>query len=157
MKKNIVLVSALAVVLAFSSCKTTQNGYKAAYEKAQATDTIATADESAPQKVVIQTRPESTEKVTQEKLTVLSHEDSFLKAFGVVVGSFANKTNATGLQSNLKSQGYNPVLGQNEQQMYRVIVASFDDKNEAVDFREAFKAKNSENKEFQKSWILQKK
>ena len=38
--------------------------------------------------------------------------------------------------------------------MYRVIVASYDDRVQAAQARDNFKAKYSNNPEFQKSWLL---
>ena len=41
----------------------------------------------------------------------------------------------------MQNDGYNAVLGENEQGMLRVIVASFDNKADAADSRDAIKAK----------------
>ena len=38
--------------------------------------------------------------------------------------------------------------------MYRVIVASYDDRVQAAQARDNFKAKYANNPEFQKSWLL---
>ena len=38
--------------------------------------------------------------------------------------------------------------------MYRVIVSTFNDRASAADARDAFKAKYSNRKDFQSSWLL---
>jgi hypothetical protein len=38
--------------------------------------------------------------------------------------------------------------------MYRVIVSSFDDRIQAAQARDDFKAKYASNADFQKSWLL---
>ena len=55
-----------------------------------------------------------------------------MKRFSVVIGSFKNKTNAYALKERMQNDGYNAVLGENEQGMLRVIVASFNDKAELL-------------------------
>ena len=55
---------------------------------------------------------------------------------------------------SMQNDGYNAVLGENEQGMLRVIVASFNDKADAADSRDAIKAKYAPN--FQDAWILER-
>ena len=54
----------------------------------------------------------------------------------------------------VENDGYNAVLGENEQGMLRVIVASFDDKADAAASRDAIKAKYAPN--FQDAWLLER-
>ena len=54
----------------------------------------------------------------------------------------------------MQNAGYNAVLGENEQGMLRVIVASFDSKADAADSRDAIKAKYAPD--FQDAWLLEK-
>lgn len=61
-----------------------------------------------------------------------SSSSNFKYKYHVVVGSFKDKTNAITLQSNLLADGEKgAVVVVNEQQMYRVILASFDEYKEA--------------------------
>ena len=55
---------------------------------------------------------------------------------------------------NIQNDCYNAVLGENEQGMLRVIVASFDNKADAADSRDAIKAKYAPN--FQDAWLLER-
>ena len=51
--------------------------------------------------------------------------------YHVVVGSFKNQSNAKGLQRTLNSEGNNAFIVVNEQGMYRVIINSYNDYNQA--------------------------
>ena len=137
--------AAVCMVLALGSCKPKQSAYKAAYE--QAKEKESTAPVSKPRTSTATTRT--------EKINAAQGEDaSRLKRYSVVVGSFKNKTNAYALKERMQNDGYNAVLGENEQGMLRVIVASFDNKADAADSRDAIKAKYAPN--FQDAWLLER-
>ncbi|WP_303916821.1 SPOR domain-containing protein [Bacteroides mediterraneensis] len=158
MKKVVVMGMALCTALAFSSCKSSESAYKKAYEKAKqqelaeasaATEAPAEAPavEAAPAPVV------STAPVREEKVELVSGDG--LKAYSVVCGSFGVKANADGLKSKLDGDGYNAKVVYNaERNMYRVVVESFDTRDEAARARDAFKAKYPNREDFQGSWLL---
>ena len=163
MKKLFFLGMGLFMVLAFSSCKSSESAYKKAYEKAkqqelaEAANQQETVVEAAPvveQAPVAQApAPVVSAPVREEKVELVSGDG--LKAFSVVCGSFGVKANADGLKSTLDGQGYNAKVVYNaERNMYRVIVASFDTKEEAAAARDAFKAKYPNRQDFQGSWLL---
>lgn len=161
MKKLFVLGMGLCLVLAFSSCKSSESAYKKAYEKAKQNELAeaktqeeviepAPVVEAAPVKTPA---PVSPAPVREEKVELVSGDG--LKAFSVVCGSFGVKANADGLKSTLDGQGYNAKVVYNaERNMYRVIVASFDTREEAAAARDAFKAKYPNRQDFQGSWLL---
>ena len=161
MKKLFVLGMGLCLVLAFSSCKSSESAYKKAYEKAKQNEL---AEAKAQKEVVepapvveaapVQTpAPVSPAPVREEKVELVSGDG--LKAFSVVCGSFGVKANADGLKSTLDGQGYNAKVVYNaERNMYRVVVASFDTREEAAAARDAFKAKYPNRQDFQGSWLL---
>ena len=163
MKKLFVLGFGLCLVMAFTSCKSSESAYKRAYEKAKQNELAEAANnqeavvetapvvEAAP---VVQTpAPVSPAPVREEKVELVSGDG--LKAFSVVCGSFGVKANADGLKSTLDGQGYNAKVVYNaERNMYRVIVASFDTREEAAAARDAFKAKYPNRQDFQGSWLL---
>ena len=163
MKKLFVLGFGLCLVMAFTSCKSSESAYKKAYEKAKQNELAEAANnqeavvetapvvEAAP---VVQTPPPvSPAPVREEKVELVSGDG--LKAFSVVCGSFGVKANADGLKSTLDGQGYNAKVVYNaERNMYRVIVASFDTREEAAAARDAFKAKYPNRQDFQGSWLL---
>ena len=163
MKKLAVLGMGLCVALAFTSCKSSESAYKKAYEKAkqqELAETPAAEEAEAVAAPVVaapvaaaQTAPVEVGTIREEKVQLVSGAD--LKAFSVVCGSFGVKANADGLKSKLDADGYNAkVVFTADKNMYRVIVASYDDRVQAAQARDNFKAKYSSNPDFQKAWLL---
>ena len=162
MKKLAVLGMGVCVVLAFSSCKSSESAYKKAYEKAkqqelaepQTTPVVEVAPVvCAPVEAkVVESAPVGT--IRQEKVTVVSGADG-LKDYSVVCGSFGVKANAENLKNFLDKEGYNAVVAFNaDAAMYRVIVSTYADRSSAANARDAFKAKYPNRKDFQGVWLL---
>ena len=165
MKKLVVLGMGLCVALAFSSCKSSESAYKKAYEKAKQQE-LAEAAEPAEPAVVEATPVEAAPVVSapvttapvagpvrEEKVELVSGDG--LKAYSVVCGSFGVKANAEGLKQYLDGQGYNAKVVYNaERNTYRVIASSYDDRAEATQAKEEFKAKYPNRDDFQKAWLL---
>ena len=162
MKKLVVLGMSLCIALAFTSCKSSESAYKKAYEKAKqqelaevsvVEETPAAAPVVAAPVAAAPTAPVAVGTVREERVQLVSGEG--LKAYSVVCGSFGVKANADGLKARLDDAGYNAKVVYNaEKNMYRVVVASYDDRVQAAQARDNFKAKYSNNAEFQKSWLL---
>ena len=162
MKKLVVLGMGLCMALAFTSCKSSESAYKKAYEKAKQQELAeASVAEEAPAAAPVVAAPVATTQaapvevgtVREEKVQLVS--GAGLKAYSVVCGSFGVKANADGLKSKLDADGYNAkVVFNADRNMYRVIVSSFDDRVQAAQERDNFKAKYASNPDFQKSWLL---
>ena len=153
--------AAISMVLAFGSCKPKQSAYKAAYEQAKEKESTAPVEvveqeEEVVEEVAPVSKPRTSTATTRsERISAAQGEDaSRLKRYSVVIGSFKNKTNAYALKERMQNDGYNAVLGENEQGMLRVIVASFNDKADAADSRDAIKSKYAPN--FQDAWLLER-
>ena len=132
MKKLAVLGMGVCIVLAFSSCKSSESAYKKAYEKAKQQE-LAEPQTTTP---------------------VVSGVDG-LKDYSVVCGSFGVKANAENLKNFLDKEGYNAVIAFNaDAAMYRVIVSTYADRNSAANARDAFKAKYPNRQDFQGAWLL---
>lgn len=154
-----VLGMGLCIALAFTSCKSSESAYKKAYEKAKQQELAeAPVAEEAPAAAPVVAAPVAAAPVAvgtvrEEKVQLVSGDG--LKAYSVVCGSFGVKANAEGLKAKLDADGYNAKVVYNaERNMYRVVVSSFDDRVQAAQARDNFKAKYSNNAEFQKSWLL---
>jgi cell division protein FtsN len=153
--KNILLITiAICSVLFLGSCKSKSSAYKTAYEQAKANDANYKAyeedDTETPTGEEI-----SYESVKQENIKPTSGEDSKgLKKYSVVIGSFKNRSNAFNLKERMIDEGYNPVVAENDFGMLRVIVTSYDNKNDAVKSRDAIKSKYRPN--FQDAWLLER-
>lgn len=161
MKKLAILGMGMCMVLAFSSCKSSESAYKKAYEKAKQQElaepqqAVTPVEEVAPvapvEAKVVESAPVS---VRQEKVTVVSGTNG-LQDYSVVAGSFGVKANADGLKDYLDKEGYNAIVVFNaEANMYRVVVSTFADRASAADARDAFKAKYPARKDFQGAWLL---
>ena len=161
MKKLSVLGMGVCIALAFSSCKSSESAYKKAYEKAKqqelAEPQTTNVEEVAPivsapvQAKVVES---ASAGVRQEKVTDVSGTNG-LKDYSVVCGSFGVKANAENLKSFLDNEGYNSLVVFNaDAAMYRVVVSTFSDRASAANARDAFKAKYSNRKDFQGSWLL---
>lgn len=148
MKKNLCYLLIACSLFSLSACKSSANAYKQAYEKA------VENDEVKPQET-----PATDENVTvrQEKVTLVTGNTE-IKAYGVVCGSFSLKANADALRERLVNDGYSPVVAVNEAgKTYRVILSSFDTKEEASAARTEFKKKYPDNQDFQGAWLLYNK
>ena len=164
MKKLVVLGLGLCMALAFTSCKSRESAYKKVYEKAKqqelaesavaeeapaATPVVAAPVTTAP----VAAAPVSVGTVREEKVQLVSGDG--LRAYNVVCGSFGVKANADGLKAKLDAEGYNAkVVFNAERNMYRVVAASYDDRMQAAQGRDDFKAKHPNNADFQKAWLL---
>lgn len=148
------IISVAVLALSATSCKTNQNAYKAAYEKAKEKEVVTTPTENETFEVVEVKRTQTTHAPVQvEKVTGVTESDiAGLKRWNIVVGSFKNKTNAEGLKAQMIEAGYPAILAQNAQGMYRVIVASFNDRESAAEKRNQIREKYAPR--FNDIWLL---
>jgi cell division protein FtsN len=160
MKSKIYLFGlALALVFSFTACKPKQSAYKRVYEAAQSRSTVEEApaptynnNRNTHTNVVVEkAKTTTTANFQSERLTAV--DGAGIKQYSVVIGSFINKTNAESLKSRMQSKGYYPVLAQNEKDMYRVIIASYDNKTDAYDKRDEIRA---DYPEFSDAWLLER-
>ena len=164
MKKYMIACAGLCVALAFTSCKSSESAYRKAYEKAKAQEASGVTDPKQGTEEIAVVAPvvekPATETVVvdnadnvpvrQESLSVVN--GAGLKSFSVIVGSFSVQANAEGLQSTLRSQGYDAQVAYNSaNQMYRVVAATFDTKPEAVNSR------NELRSQYPDAWLLYSK
>lgn len=150
--------AALALVFGLGSCKSKKSAYRKAYEEAKQRE-IATQDVNRsityeePKTVTPVAPATSTVAVRKERVSVLDGENSNnLKRYSVVIGSFQNPTNAKSLREKMTAKGYNAILAKNEMGMLRVIVSSFDTREEAAASRDAIKSRFAP--EYKDAWIL---
>ena len=160
MKKYMVLCASLCVALAFTGCKSSESAYRKMYEKAKAQDETNAAQNQGTEEIAVVApvveKPASETvvldnadnvPVRQENLSVVNGVG--LKSFSVVVGSFSVQANAEGLQSTLRSQGYDAQVAFNSSnQMYRVVASTFDSKAAAVNSR------NELRTQYPDAWLL---
>jgi cell division protein FtsN len=139
--KSIRLTLALAVVIvATSACKTKQKiaeipagaNIQASAPKNSTVVAPTTSTYSAPTESEEKTTVRENEVTRNENFSLVDGEAGSLKyKYHVVVGSFSKQTNAKGLQSNLKTEGNKALIVVNEKGMYRVLISSYNDYNQA--------------------------
>ncbi len=154
MKKVIFASLALISLVSLSSCKAKQSAYRKAYEQAKQREVATQDTKPAAQYEAPAASTAAPVTVRKERVSTYSGEDATrLKRFSVVVGSFQNPTNARSLKDRMEGQGYNAVLATNDAGMLRVIVASYDTRDEAVASRDAIRSRFAPD--FKDAWLLE--
>ena len=152
MKKIVGMFLMAAIVLAGStSCKSKQKVTEISGANVEATAKTNTAAATASTTATAATE---TEKTRNEKFSLAEGETNiaaFNSKYHVVVGSFSIQQNAKNLQRTLNSEGNNALVVVNEQGMFRVLIASF---NEYTQARERI---NQINTRFPDAWVLVQK
>ena len=152
MKKIVGMFLMAAIVLTGStSCKSKQKVTEISGANVEATAKTNTAAATASTTATAATE---TEKTRNEKFSMAEGETNtaaFNSKYHVVVGSFSIQQNAKNLQRALNSEGNNALVVVNEQGMFRVLIASF---NEYTQARERI---NQINTRFPDAWVLVQK
>lgn len=154
MKKILGLMLFSVILLGVSSCKTKQKVETisgAMIDATSKTNDAASASRAATN--VANATPEA-EVIRNEKFSLTdggSNSTTFYKKYHVVVGSFSQKQNAINLQKTLINEGNNALVVQNESGMYRVIISSYDEYNQAK-----YKITQINNR-FPDAWVLMQK
>lgn len=132
MNKTIRLFLALAVVaMAATACKSKQKVAEITGANITVGSTNGATTTVTPAPVTETAEPEN-EVTRNESFTLSEGDASALNSkYHVVVGSFKSQVNAKGLQNTLTSEGNKALVVINEQGMYRVIVASFNEYSQA--------------------------
>lgn len=129
------------------------------YEKAQAADAAQKSEQPTEEVAVVTPvveKPASETVVVDNSDNVPVRQGKYsvvsgagLKAFSVVVGSYSVQANAEGMQGQLKNKGYDAQVAYDDStRMYRVVISTFDTKNEAVQSR------NQVRSEYPDAWLL---
>ena len=162
MKKLFVIAIAACVAFSFTSCKSSKDAYKTAYDEARQAE-LAEGNGQESEAVEIApvasstTNPVDTTYRT-EKVVLSSGAEGSFKAFSVVCGSYSRKEGAENVRQSLVDEGYNAIVVQNPATgLYRVVCASCDTKEEAAIARDKFKADHPRNNDYQKAWLLYNK
>ncbi|HLP04038.1 MAG TPA: SPOR domain-containing protein [Paludibacter sp.] len=153
MKKTLRFMLVMSVILvAATSCKTKQK-----VARIPGANIPATTEQPAKQ-VVSEDAPVVSAPVNEvtrnENFKLAEGEtnaDVFKYKYHVVVGSFSKQTNAKGLQATLNSEGNRAVVVVNENGMFRVLLASFND------YVQAHAKISSVSSRFPDAWVLVQK
>ena len=147
MKKILGLLLMSAVILAgATSCKSKQK-----VVNISGSDIEATEKKVENQPVVVTEQVESNGTTRGEKFNMADGETNsaaFNRKFHVVVGSFGVQSNAKNLQRTLNSEGNSSIVVVNEQGMFRVLIASYDE------YAQARARINQISNRFPDAWVL---
>lgn len=153
--KSLIAILLLTVIL-FSCCKSNQEAFNSAYrklkdknEEVQLAEKAKTASNVS--KEMTQTFVDTTSVHPPENITLVLGEPINLSNYSIVARSFMNKTNARSYQGRMEDEGFPAILVQNEELMYRIIIASFKTESEARGKLQQIR------QSFPESWILVRK
>jgi cell division protein FtsN len=147
-----ILFLAALIGTSFSACKTKQKVTKIPGANVEATAPVTTTTPAV--KPQAPTAPTGAEVTRNEKFSLADGEtnaDALKFKYHVVVGSFKSQVNAKGLQSTLKSEGNTALVVVNEQGMFRVLIASFNE------YAQARARINQISQRFPDAWVLVQK
>lgn len=147
-----VCVALALPALALLSCKTTEENYRAAYEKAIEAQNDSTSLEStiygAQRRRVVEATVNTAEgsvEVRRARVRVTDGTGSpdDLHQYNVVVGQFKQVFNAKSLRQRLVDKGFDKTfVVETSEPYYYIVVGSFDSAAEAQDAMNEFKTKN---------------
>ncbi len=162
MKKLFVIAIAACVAFSFTSCKSSKDAYKTAYDEARQAELAEGNGQESEAVEIAPVASSTTDPVDTtyrtEKVVLSSGAEGSLKAFSVVCGSYSRKEGAENVRQSLVDEGYSAIVVQNPATgLYRVVCASCDTKEEAAIARDKFKADHPRNNDYQKAWLLYNK
>ncbi len=162
MKKLFAFAIAACVAFSFTSCKSSKDAYKTAYDEARQAELAEGNGQESEAVEIAPVASSTTDPVDTtyrtEKVVLSSGAEGSLKAFSVVCGSYSRKEGAENIRQSLVDEGYNAIVVQNPATgLYRVVCASCDTKEEAAVARDKFKADHPRNNDYQKAWLLYNK
>lgn len=125
--KRLCLLLVLLGAVALTSCKSNLEAYTSAFQKlkgreeAQKVEATKTEVEVA----IDSTARDSTILYSMEDWKLILGKPENIALFNVVTGTFMNKTNAGSFYERMKSENFPAALVQNQDLLYRIVVASF--------------------------------
>lgn len=154
MNKTIRLILALAIVaMAGTACKSKQKVAEITGANIVVGSTTTTPTVTTPAKTTTTSTVSNEPEVTRNESFTLSEGDASAlnNKYHVVVGSFKSQVNAKGLQTTLKNEGNKALVVVNEQGMFRVLIASYNE------YAQARTRINEIKERFADAWVLVQK
>jgi len=131
MKKYPYILFLLMVV--FVGCKSNPEAYSNTYRKLKEKEE-SQFDANAKTAMDVPQSSNSNDTTTgylSENFNLVLGEKINVSDFNIVARSFINRTNARGYFSQMEDNGYPAVLVQNEEMLFRIIIASFTSREDA--------------------------
>ena len=145
MKLATIISLVVLLSMMFSSCASFKKPGTTSFEES----------ESPYVKEEVKPKVEETNKIVvkEEKVKMLDVENEQFKYY-VIIGSFRVLENAQNYKKQLISEGFTPVLMENENGLYRVSVAAYNDEAEA---RQRIAEIRSKYNKYSDVWLLIRK
>jgi cell division protein FtsN len=98
--------------------------------------------------------PEKEITVLEEKVKAIDQPDETVYRYYVIIGSFKVIENARQYRSDLSKEGFNPVILENENGLFRVSVGAYNEEKEA---RNRIAGIRGNYKDYSDVWLLVRK
>jgi len=127
MKKFVVFI--LLGLMVLPACKSNLEAYNRAYQKLKDKEEAKVHSRAKTTMTVhldsLASSTDSTAIYPTENLTLLLGTEKMFLDYNLVAKTFINRTNARGYYEQMKEYKYPALLVQNQDQLYRIIIASF--------------------------------
>ncbi|MCU4175107.1 SPOR domain-containing protein [Carboxylicivirga sp. N1Y90] len=141
------LVTLILAVFIFSSCASLKKG-SSSFDDSDSPylseQTKPTVKKEVPKKIVVK----------EEKVTVVENTNAEVFKYYVIIGSFKVLDNAKNYKKELSSEGFTPVILENEKGLYRVSVSAY---NEEQASRTKIGNIRSKYEKYNDVWLLIRK
>lgn len=161
MKKILFAIVVLMVGLSFTSCKTSEANYRAAYEIAKSKHN---ADEGVDRDTYDKIVAEQTSntavvlgdsvRLVQMHVSVVDDDQELQHPYGVVVGEYKQPFNARSFRDRLKQEEKPAYVVMDGERVYYVIVRAFDTSPEAAEYLRRVRDDVQMRIPIEKPWIL---
>lgn len=135
---NKIALVAIALVFAFSACKTIKQPAQSEYTTDTTTQpkvfTVPSSKAETETQNVAKVANEKPIAIRKEQITFTQQEDrtgNESNTYFVIIGSFGQLDNAKNYRETLLDEGFTPIILHSETGFYRVCVNSFKSENEA--------------------------
>ena len=92
--------------------------------------------------------------VKEEKVKVIESKEDIAQKYYVIIGSFKVLDNARNYKATLNQEGFTPIILENENGLYRVSVAAYNEENNA---RDKVSTIRNNHEKYSDTWLLIRK
>lgn len=158
---SIILAIASVAMATFTSCKSNEANYRAAYDRVVERQREMTGVDEATYSRIEAERTANTAVVMGDSVRMLTNrvsivdgEASELKPYSVVVGEYKQLFNARSFRNRLKKEGHGAYVVKDSESIYYVAAEGFETAPEAANFLNNISSKIKIKIPIPKPWIL---
>lgn len=157
----LIAIAAIAAAATFTSCKSSEANYRAAYDTTIARQREKEGIDSTTYARIEAERTANTAvvegdsvRMVADRVSIVDGTAADLKPFGVVVGEYKQLFNARSFRNRLQAKGHPACVAKNSQSTYYVIARSFDTAPEAAAYLDTAATSLGIRLPIPKPWIL---